>query len=244
MTTVPPNATGMRAKLRRLSDRHPKLFVALHALAGLLAAAILLWIFGAIAEDLPEQGLMVHVDQAVTHFAQSHGTEWGEKFFVAVSWVGSQGLIVVVLISMVWFWTHRERAEAWAMLGAAGGGTLLNWALKTIFHRDRPEFASEFIKRTTYSFPSGHSMESIAGFGMLAYLLHRRARTRLQRRLLLVGTVLLVLAIGTSRVYLGVHYLSDVVAGYAAGAAWLLACIAAFRDSSAARRERAEGIAA
>jgi undecaprenyl-diphosphatase len=105
-----------------------------------------------------------------------------------------------------------------------GGAELLNLILKLSFHRPRREVA--FVQLDPYSFPSGHAMISTAAYGAFAYLAWSRLRTRGGRLFLIAGTTLLVGLIGFSRMYLGVHYLSDVLAGVTAGAFWLSVSIA------------------
>ena len=104
------------------------------------------------------------------------------------------------------------------------GAELLNLILKLSFHRARPEVA--FVHLDTYSFPSGHAMISTAAYGALAYLAWGHIRTRSRRIVLVAGTVVLLGLIGFSRIYLGVHYLSDVLAGIAGGVFWLSVSIA------------------
>src|SRR2546422_3373483 len=92
--------------------------------------------------------------------------------------------------------------------------------------RPRPPYAAAFLHHYSWSFPSGHAMGSLIGYGMLAYVLavlwiHRRSA----QISVVLGAALLILAIGLSRLYLGVHYFSDVMGGYAAGLLWLSACI-------------------
>jgi undecaprenyl-diphosphatase len=99
--------------------------------------------------------------------------------------------------------------------------------MKLGFRRERPFFPDPLATESTFSFPSGHSLVSLAVYGSVALLLARRVRSPGRRALLFAGTALLVLAIGFSRLYLGVHFLSDVLAGYAAGAAWLALLYAA-----------------
>src|SRR5262249_29981901 len=115
---------------------------------------------------------------------------------------------------------------AWGWLFVTSGA-LFQSELKAIFARARPHFAEPFVVESSWSFPSGHAMGSLIGYGLLAYLLAQVVRP-LWARVAVVGTAtLLVAAIGFSRLYLGAHYFSDVVGGYAAGAAWLCACISA-----------------
>jgi undecaprenyl-diphosphatase len=228
------------SRLRRFAERYPRSYLGAHAVAGVAAAVALLWLFAAIADEVPEDGAMVALDRGLTAWIQAHDTEWGEVIFSWVSWLGAPGLVALVVVATAWLLKRRARLDAIALLAAGAGSSALNALLKLIFHRDRPEFASEFIKRHTYSFPSGHAMESVATLGMLGYLLLQRVDRPVHRRLIIAGTVLLVGAIGVSRVYLGVHYVSDVVAGYAAGAVWLLACIAGYREMRRRRLERSE----
>ena len=115
------------------------------------------------------------------------------------------------------------------MLVAIGGGELLIIGLKALFHRPRP---SEVFAGLGYSFPSGHSFFAVTLYGMMAYWLTRATPAR---RWVWVPAVLLILAIGFSRIYLGVHYASDVLAGFCVGLPWLWACLAlptAFRPPS------------
>ncbi|HWQ61496.1 MAG TPA: phosphatase PAP2 family protein, partial [Negativicutes bacterium] len=105
-----------------------------------------------------------------------------------------------------------------------GGAALLNFLLKHLFERARPDMFT-VISVTGYSFPSGHAMVSLCFYGMVAYLLCRHL-PRLAPQLLVYGlTAALVTAVGFSRIYLGVHYPSDVLGGYIAGGTWLLFCV-------------------
>src|SRR5438876_380376 len=111
-------------------------------------------------------------------------------------------------------------------LAAFAGGGLLDVVLKLLIRRPRPPGAAAFLQHFSWSFPSGHAMASLIGYGMLAYVLtllwiHRRSA----QIAVVLGAALLIIAIGFSRLYLGVHYFSDVVGGYAAGVLWLSACI-------------------
>jgi undecaprenyl-diphosphatase len=93
--------------------------------------------------------------------------------------------------------------------------------MKLGFRRDRPFFPDPLATERTFSFPSGHALVSLAVYGSIALVLARRLSRRHDRIILFAATALLILAIGFSRLYLGVHFLSDVLAGFAAGVAWL-----------------------
>ena len=119
----------------------------------------------------------------------------------------------------------RLLAAVWLIAGAGAG--LLNFAPKNFYDRPRPPFKDSWVYESNQSFPSGHSTGSLVIYGLLAYLLLLVLSGRRTRGAVVAGTVLLVLAIGFSRVYLGAHYFSDVVGGYCVGAAWLIVCISA-----------------
>jgi len=132
---------------------------------------------------------------------------------------------------------RREWIVLAGWLAAFAGGGLLDVVLKLVIRRPRPPGAAAFLQHFSWSFPSGHAMASLIGYGMLAYVLtllwiHRRSA----QIAVVLGAALLIIVIGFSRLYLGVHYFSDVVGGYAAGVLWLSACISGLE---VARRWRA-----
>ena len=129
------------------------------------------------------------------------------------------------LLAAVLAWRRR-----WLYLGtwitAVAGSAALNHLLKGLFARPRPFFEHPLLVETSYSFPSGHAMESFVAYGMLAYLaVLLWLRSWETRVAVICGAALVVVLIGFSRMYLGVHYFSDVIAGYAAGGVWLSALI-------------------
>ena len=111
--------------------------------------------------------------------------------------------------------------DAAGLVLAIVGAGLLNTLLKNIFERVRPNLFPGPIHLTTDSFPSGHAMDSFAAFGMLAFVAVRLVGSRLPRAMIVLAAALIVFLIGLSRVYFGVHYPTDVIGGYLAGAIWL-----------------------
>jgi membrane-associated phospholipid phosphatase len=211
---------------------HPRAYLGVHAIVGLLLSIASAWAFFAIADAVPEHGAMVRVDTAVTAWLQTHGTESGESILVGVSYLGAQFLIGLLAIVVIVLIVRRSWRHLVVLAVTCGGGALVNVALKSVFHRTRPSFASEFHV-TSWSFPSGHAMDSLIVYGLLAYWVGERwPRTKVAA---IIGAAALVVAIGYARIYLGVHYLSDVVGGYAAGFTWLAACATGYRF--AARRQ-------
>ena len=219
----------------RFAAEHPRAFLALEAVAGVVLAIGSLWAFVAIAGEIPERSRMVRTDLFMASWLERVGTERGESIFAMVSWLGAPVLSVVLVLMIVALGYRRDWLRAGALAAAGFGGTLLNYGLKSLFHRGRPEYASEFIHRMSYSFPSGHAMDSLIVYGFLAFLLLERITSPMRRRLVVAAAAVLIVAIGFSRMYLGVHYLSDVVGGFLAGMVWLMVCIAGYEF--AARRQ-------
>jgi membrane protein DedA with SNARE-associated domain/membrane-associated phospholipid phosphatase len=225
------------ARLRSRYDRQllwlrrrltPGQYLGLHLTLGLLAAAGCLWLFGGIAEDIVNSDPLVRFDLAVATVLHDLATPPLTTFFLIVTALGSVETIALVgLVGAVVFGVRRQWLHLGTWLAAVAGSAALNQLLKVLFGRPRPYFEHPLVLETSYSFPSGHAMESLVLYGMLAYFAVLALRTWRTRTAIVFGTALLVLLIGFSRMYLGVHYFSDVVAGYAAGGVWLSTCITA-----------------
>jgi len=169
-----------------------------------------------------------HFDEGVIWWIHEHARPWLDVLMLTVTQLGGVLTLLVVGLAIAVFFLRRygRRREALAMLLALGLAELLNWICKISFHRERPQLWETLIHPQDYSFPSGHAMVSMAVYGALAYLAWGRVRTPRGRAELVVGTAALVALICFSRLYLGVHYLSDVLAGAAGGAFWLAVSIA------------------
>lgn len=131
-------------------------------------------------------------------------------------------LMITVMVILHTFLGHRKELIFLAVVML--GSTLINWGLKTLFHRVRPDF-HRLIEVAGYSFPSGHSMAAFSFYGALAYLIWSHIPSLLGRSSVIILSSLFVFAIGTSRIYLGVHYPSDVIAGYFVSGCWLILTI-------------------
>ena len=151
-----------------------------------------------------------------------------DKSMIAVSSLGAGYLYaLIVFSSLLGFMYKRYWREAGVLMLSFGGGLALNVLLKVLFERSRPALP-RVVEAAGYSFPSGHAMVSLCFYGMLAFLLMRRVASFAGRVLIVTAAVVLIGAIGLSRIYLGVHYPTDVAAGYAAGATWLAFCFSFF----------------
>jgi membrane-associated phospholipid phosphatase len=137
-----------------------------------------------------------------------------------VSILGSlQALVLVGVVVAVALLVQRKWLTLAAWLVAVLGGEALNLLLKDLFARPRPTFEHPLVVETSYGFPSGQAMESLTVYGMLVYFAVLTVRRQSTRAVSVGGVALIVVLIGFSRVYLGAHYVSDVIGGFAAGGA-------------------------
>ncbi|MBY6035587.1 phosphatase PAP2 family protein [Fictibacillus nanhaiensis] len=149
------------------------------------------------------------------------------SFFVFITNVASRPYQYALLtfFSIVWLFVERRWREPLVAAVCLIGIRIGNQWLKDLFQRERPSF-DRIIEITGYSFPSGHAMISFAFFGILAYLLVQNYPVLQAYKKQVYGiTGIFVLLVGFSRVYLGVHFPTDVLAGFSAGAAWLFICV-------------------
>ena len=229
----------LRWLLRRLT---PGQYLGLHLTVGLVAAAGGLWLFGGLAEDVLTGDPLVRFDRALDDYLHSFATPPLTTFFLIVTALGS--IEAIVLLGMV-VATFLALGRRWLFLGswlaAVAGSAVLNHLLKQLFERPRPYFEHPLLVETSYSFPSGHAMESFVVYGMLAYFAVLALRTWESRVAVVFGTALLVVLIGFSRMYLGVHYFSDILAGYAAGGVWLSALITGAETIRRSKKEANPG---
>lgn len=208
---------------RRLS---PGGYLGLHLTVGMLLSLLALLSFAGIAEDVVEHEDLTQFDLTLADAFHRRATPIGIAVFRAITMLGSVSFMTALMLGVGVVLLLRKN---WLFLAgwliAEVGGALLTAILKMLFQRPRPQFAIPFVTETSWSFPSGHAMGSLIGYGMLAYLLWLATNGR-WTRVLLAGTLAtLILLIGFSRLYLGAHYFSDVVAGYAAGLIWLATCV-------------------
>jgi undecaprenyl-diphosphatase len=196
-------------------------------LGSLVAAILGLVLFSWLADEVFE-GHARRFDDAVRSAVHQYASPGLTRVMVIVSALGSEVLVAVFIVAVVAFLLMKwRRAAIWLMLTMAGG-LVLQVVLKMGFHRTRP--AAFFGKLPhSYSFPSGHSLMSFCIYGVLAGLLGARIRSTAARVAIWTAAAVLVVAIGLSRIYLGVHYPTDVVAGYVAAAVWVSMMITADR---------------
>ena len=157
--------------------------------------------------------------------------------FVVTDLHSTFAVAAYAIVIAIGFALRRQWRHLLAVLMCVGGGLALNVALKYTFQRARPVFDDPLLTLSTYSFPSGHVAGTTVFYGFLVAWVHGRTKHPGWRLLSLFAFVSIVPLVAFSRLYLGVHYLSDVIAAFAEGVAWLAVCLtllAAFwRESSA-----------
>jgi undecaprenyl-diphosphatase len=158
----------------------------------------------------------------------------------AISFLGAPTTLTIVAVAGGLLLLYRRRYAEAAMLSTVVlGGNFLNFCLKQLIQRGRPTFDDPLFSLATYSFPSGHAMASTVFYGLLAIHVSVSARQRYAAHVAIGAAVLMVALVSLSRVYLGLHYLSDVMGGITEGIAWLALSLIAWHHS----RRREAGVA-
>jgi undecaprenyl-diphosphatase len=177
--------------------------------------------FGLIALLVSDKKIAVF-DSTIISFIQGLEIPAITSFMKFFTFIGA-GFPSVFLSVIVLFFLYKvlhHRRELILFLWAVIGSALLNEVLKFIFHRTRPTL-HRIVNANGFSFPSGHSMAAFSLYGILAFLLWRHIPSSLGRGILIIFSTVMIMAIGISRIYLGVHYPSDVIGGFLASGSWL-----------------------
>ena len=188
-------------------------------LISLGVAVLSLFLFAWIAENVSHDRT-ANFDHYVRMQIHEYASPGLTKAMIATSFLGGDGLTIAAILAFVVFlYFHWRRATLWLVVTILGA-LVLDLTLKYAFHRARPTPFFVNLPRT-YSFPSGHALFSFCFYGVLAGLLMGRVQSQLVRNIIWTAAAILVAAIGFSRIYLGVHYPSDVIAGYLAASLWV-----------------------
>lgn len=190
--------------------------------AGLLAAIVSLLFFGWLAEGVFENET-ISFDRTVRNAVHELAHPALTAVMRVITFCGSTVFLIALgtCIVAAFYYRRHKRALVLFLLTMLGSTVLLT-VLKTAFHRARPEPFFGYALPSSYSFPSGHSLSSFCFYGILAWLITARMKNRTAKIAVWTFAVALVFLIGLSRIYLGVHYPSDVLAGYATGIVWVV----------------------
>lgn len=226
-----------RPTVIRALERHPVRASLLRAYApalGILLIGVAATLF--IGEDFVELGVKMHegnptvldLDRRALSWASGVRSTSATVFFTAFTRLGTPiGLAVVTMVGVLAiFRGHRDQAMYLVTTAILGGA--LNVLLKGMFARARPDLAAALSNAQGYSFPSGHAMGSTVVLGAISYVVMRAHFSWRVRSSIIALLAAVTLTIGISRVYLGVHWLSDIAAGFAAGLVWLITATVAF----------------
>jgi membrane protein DedA with SNARE-associated domain/membrane-associated phospholipid phosphatase len=225
-------------QVKEFINHHPKLvvfirerlspagYLGLHLTVGLALSAVFAWIFGGITEDILTGDPFVAVDQWVLHHVLYFRTPLVSRIMIILTQFGGWKVITVgSLVIMAYLLLKRRIDYLVSYVVAILGGNLLFLILKMVIHRMRPISEASLIGAKGWSFPSGHAAMSLIFYGIVTYCIVRSIRSWKPRVFTVMAALFVVFLIGFSRIYLQVHYLSDVVAGYVAGLFWLTICL-------------------
>ncbi|MGV8898099.1 MAG: phosphatase PAP2 family protein [Burkholderiaceae bacterium] len=209
----------------------PAGYLGLHVTIGVFCFIAASWVFATIAGNVaaadPTNTIML-LDMQIAQWFHAHATPWITRWMLTITYLHSTAAMIFYVV-LIGLFLAKKRDWHWliTLLVTVPGGMLLNVAMKHIFQRARPLFNDPLLTLSTYSFPSGHTAATTVLYGVLAaYIIcHMKPwRWPLAIAVVTMATIMVAL-IGLSRMYLGVHYLSDVLGATVEGIAWLALCL-------------------
>jgi undecaprenyl-diphosphatase len=202
------------------------------AIAGTLAFAEL--------GEWVQKGVTQQFDVAVLEWMRQHHSPLLTQIATELTYLGTGSVVfMIVAVAALFLWHTEHKHSARLLLAAVAGNIILNGMLKLAFHRPRPDVFEWQTTAVSSSFPSGHAMSATVCYGTVAYLVMRLQKHHWSRVLTGTGAAVLILLICATRLYLGVHYPSDVIAGILVGLAWAGFCMATLEASLVIARRRA-----
>lgn len=216
-------------RLRELTGRWRDAIEA-RVLVVALIAFTAIWVVAEVGDEVME-GSTTRFDEWVlvslrdaANPADAVGPNWFEAAVLSLTALGDVAVLgLITLVVLGYLLLHRLKGLALVVALAIGGGTLVSTLLKHSFARERPSVVPHLVEVSTLSFPSGHSLQSAVTYLTLGALLTQMIRDRRSRIYVIAIAGLLTALVGLSRIYLGVHYPTDVLAGWCTGLAWALA---------------------
>jgi undecaprenyl-diphosphatase len=167
-------------------------------------------------------GMINGFDKSIIDVIQGWEAPWLTSIMLAFTFIGSTKIVMVITIAgtILLLWRFGARSRAYFFFFAMYGTIILFHALKSVFKRDRPEI-HRIAEAGGYSFPSGHAMMAFSLYALFTYFLWRHVQSTVGRIALLAFAIFMVVMISSSRIYLGVHYPSDIIGGIFASAFWI-----------------------
>lgn len=199
-----------------------------HVIIGILVSIVFTVVFVRIFDFVKDTGKDVTpFDRVLLYWMYNHRSHAATVIATFLARMGSPPVIVgmaflAALLGLAW---KKVRGAAWTLPIAVIGAGVIIQGVKLLVHRPRPSFFTPLLHEAGYSFPSGHLLIAMVVYGLLGYFALHLFKNEAARLAVRIVTVLIVVSIGVSRVYVGVHYPTDVLAGWTAGVPWLIACL-------------------
>ena len=237
---------SLTARLHRFAAARvsPEEEFGLHLTVGVLVLLLAMAGFARIAGAVVNGAPITELDVELADWLHAHAHESLilRNFMMGITHLHSTpGMLTLTALAAWWFYSRGARHWMLTLLATVPGGMVLNVLMKHTFERARPHFDEPLLTLSTYSFPSGHTVAATLFYGLLACYLTRHAHGWGRRAAIVLLACLMVALVAGSRLYLGAHYLSDVLAAIAEGCAWLSICVtgvATLRRRQAARARR------
>src|SRR4051812_33073222 len=203
----------------------PEGYLGLHLTIGMLFIIATCWSFAEIAEDYATRGWLASMDRSAADAFYQFVTPGLTRVVRGVTFLGSVGFVTAATLGVAVVLADRKAFYPLLTLVLAMlGGSVLNLALKHLFHRQRPVLENPLVTLSSYGFPSGHTMGATIFYGVLALIVAHSIRSWSRRVLVGCIAALVIALVGASRIYLGAHYFTDVIGAIAVGLAWLAFC--------------------
>ena len=202
---------------------HLTILLGIIGIGGLTLCLLILLIVAKISEEVLEREAFAF-DKSLLLEIHAFANPYLDTIMLTITRLGNPSFVVTVIaVSLLILWWRRYYLETKILILASLGAFILNTGLKLFFTKPRPQLWTQLIPEKSFSFPSGHALGSLVLYGFSAYLLANHY-PKLAPVIYSLAT-LLILSIGCSRLYLGVHWPTDIIAGYGVGFLWLMSCI-------------------
>jgi undecaprenyl-diphosphatase len=239
-----PVVMGFRTRYHRQLEfvarrLRPEGALGLSLTVSFLVVGVAGWAFGAVLQDVIAGESLASIDQPVLRFFVAHREPWATSAARAVTWLGSSAVLIPLLLAvgLGWWWRSGRRQPLGLLAGGYAGGWLLSTAVKDLVGRARPPHAVALTHVSGVAFPSGHATDATVAWLLLASLAAATTRRWPVKVAYWAGAVALCIVVGFTRLYLGVHWLTDVTGGFALGAAWVTILLSTTRAVPFLRRQ-------
>jgi undecaprenyl-diphosphatase len=197
---------------------------------GILITLFFVYLFFGIVEDYVGREKIIQSDIQTLNFVSTFRTVNLNQIMIFITDLGN-GItitIAVIILSLIFIFSKKWRFLK-ALLTSVIVGQIFVWIIKNIIERPRPPITNALVSATSYSFPSGHAFVAISFYGLLTFFIIQSVKNKLFKIIIFLVGLILIISIGFSRIYLGVHWPSDVFASFAAGVAWLSVIITSLK---------------